>query len=102
MGTFVGQLLFGWLADLVGRKRMCMHLPLPPLRLGTEQTLLDGVELMIIIVGTFAQALSGSAHAVNILGVIIFWRVIMGKCYDRLHFICTDSYKVSASVEIIL
>ncbi|KZV78682.1 hypothetical protein EXIGLDRAFT_737003 [Exidia glandulosa HHB12029] len=22
MGTFVGQLLFGWLADLVGRKRM--------------------------------------------------------------------------------
>ncbi|KDN48675.1 hypothetical protein RSAG8_02662, partial [Rhizoctonia solani AG-8 WAC10335] len=42
VGTLVGQLLFGWLADVVGRKKMY------------------GVELMIIIVGTFAQALSGS------------------------------------------
>ena len=24
VGTLVGQLLFGWLADVVGRKRMCM------------------------------------------------------------------------------
>ena len=23
VGTLVGQLLFGWLADIVGRKRMC-------------------------------------------------------------------------------
>lgn len=23
IGTFIGQLLFGWLADVVGRKRMC-------------------------------------------------------------------------------
>ena len=23
VGTLVGQLLFGWLADVVGRKRMC-------------------------------------------------------------------------------
>jgi hypothetical protein len=23
IGNFVGQLLFGWLADVVGRKRMC-------------------------------------------------------------------------------
>jgi PHS family inorganic phosphate transporter-like MFS transporter len=23
VGTFVGQLLFGWLADIVGRKKMC-------------------------------------------------------------------------------
>ena len=23
VGTLVGQLLFGWLADLLGRKRMC-------------------------------------------------------------------------------
>lgn len=23
IGTFVGQLLFGWLADVVGRKKMC-------------------------------------------------------------------------------
>jgi MFS transporter, PHS family, inorganic phosphate transporter len=24
VGTLIGQLLFGWLADVVGRKRMCM------------------------------------------------------------------------------
>lgn len=23
VGTLIGQLLFGWLADVVGRKRMC-------------------------------------------------------------------------------
>lgn len=23
IGTFIGQLLFGWLADILGRKRMC-------------------------------------------------------------------------------
>ena len=27
VGTLVGQLLFGWLADIVGRKRMCMSSP---------------------------------------------------------------------------
>ena len=27
VGTLVGQLLFGWLADIVGRKRMCKFLP---------------------------------------------------------------------------
>jgi MFS transporter, PHS family, inorganic phosphate transporter len=26
IGTLVGQLLFGWLADIVGRKRMCAYL----------------------------------------------------------------------------
>ncbi|RXW20383.1 hypothetical protein EST38_g5487 [Candolleomyces aberdarensis] len=60
VGTLVGQLLFGWLADVVGRKRMY------------------GVELLIIIVSTFAQALSGNAPAVHILGVLIVWRFIMG------------------------
>ncbi|KAJ7170579.1 inorganic phosphate transporter [Mycena crocata] len=60
VGTLVGQLLFGWLADIVGRKKMY------------------GVELMIIIVATFAQALSGGAHAVSIIGVLVVWRFIMG------------------------
>ena len=27
VGTFVGQLLFGWLADVLGRKRMCQYPP---------------------------------------------------------------------------
>ncbi|KAK7044811.1 inorganic phosphate transporter [Favolaschia claudopus] len=60
VGTLVGQLLFGWLADVLGRKRMY------------------GVELMIIIVGTFAQALSSGNHAVSIIGVLVVWRFLMG------------------------
>ena len=27
VGTLIGQLLFGWLADVVGRKRMCKSSP---------------------------------------------------------------------------
>ncbi|KAG1821912.1 major facilitator superfamily domain-containing protein [Suillus subaureus] len=60
VGNLVGQLLFGWLADILGRKRMY------------------GIELMIMIIATFGQALAGEAPAVNILGVIIVWRFIMG------------------------
>ncbi|KAH9945214.1 phosphate transporter [Epithele typhae] len=60
VGTLVGQLLFGWLADVVGRKRMY------------------GVELMLIIIATFGQALSGQGPAVGIIGVLVVWRFIMG------------------------
>ncbi|PAV16095.1 phosphate transporter [Pyrrhoderma noxium] len=60
VGTLIGQLLFGYLADRLGRKRMY------------------GVELMIIIIATFGQALSGHAAAVNIIGVLIVWRFSMG------------------------
>ncbi|KXN88480.1 Inorganic phosphate transporter PHO84 [Leucoagaricus sp. SymC.cos] len=60
VGTLVGQLLFGWLADIVGRKRMY------------------GVELLIMIIATFAQALSGQAPSVNIIGALVVWRFIMG------------------------
>jgi PHS family inorganic phosphate transporter-like MFS transporter len=60
VGTFIGQLLFGWLADRLGRKRMY------------------GIELMIIIVATVGSALSGSAFAITVPGCLIFWRVILG------------------------
>ncbi|KAG2083849.1 major facilitator superfamily domain-containing protein [Suillus cothurnatus] len=60
VGNLVGQLVFGWLADLVGRKRMY------------------GIELMIMITATFAQALAGQAPAVSVIGVIIVWRFVMG------------------------
>ncbi|KAK0244576.1 inorganic phosphate transporter [Armillaria nabsnona] len=60
VGTLVGQLLFGWLADIVGRKRMY------------------GVELILMIIATFGQTVSGSGHAVNIIGVLVVWRFLMG------------------------
>lgn len=59
-GTVIGQLFFGWLADQIGRKRMY------------------GIELMIIIMATLAQALSSSSRAISITGLLIFWRVVMG------------------------
>ncbi|KAF7335163.1 Phosphate transporter [Mycena sanguinolenta] len=58
VGTLVGQMLFGWLADIVGRKRMY------------------GLELIIVIIATFAQALSAGNHAVSIVGVLVVWRFI--------------------------
>ncbi|CED85180.1 phosphate transporter [Phaffia rhodozyma] len=59
-GTLIGQLLFGYLADRVGRKKMY------------------GVELMIIIIATLGQAIAGSGPSSHVIGVIIFWRFIMG------------------------
>ncbi|KZV74355.1 phosphate transporter [Peniophora sp. CONT] len=60
IGTVVGQLLFGWLADIVGRKRMY------------------GIELIIIIFCTFAQALSAAGPGLSMTGVIIIWRFLLG------------------------
>ncbi|WPG97874.1 Repressible high-affinity phosphate permease [Acrodontium crateriforme] len=59
-GTVIGQLGFGFLADVVGRKKMY------------------GLELILIIFATLAQALSSDSNAISIVGVIIFWRVLMG------------------------
>ncbi len=59
-GTVIGQLGFGWLADVVGRKRMY------------------GLELILIIFATLAQALSSDSPSISIVGLIIFWRVLMG------------------------
>lgn len=59
-GTLVGQLFFGWLADLVGRKRMY------------------GYELLIIMMATLGQCITGPSSAISITGLLVFWRVIMG------------------------
>lgn len=59
-GTVIGQIAFGILADMVGRKKMY------------------GLELILIIWATVAQALSAASPACSIVGVIVFWRVLMG------------------------
>lgn len=59
-GTVIGQLGFGFLADVVGRKKMY------------------GLELIIIIFATLAQALTSNSAALSLTGTIIFWRVLMG------------------------
>lgn len=59
-GTVIGQLGFGYLADVVGRKKMY------------------GLELIIIIFCTVAQALTSDSYAISIVGIIVFWRVLMG------------------------
>ncbi|KAI9497571.1 phosphate:H+ symporter [Zychaea mexicana] len=60
VGTVVGQLLFGWLADRLGRKRMY------------------GIELIIMIIGTVGQALAGNGPTVSFWAIITFWRIIVG------------------------
>ena len=59
-GTVIGQVGFGAIADIVGRKRMY------------------GLELILIIFATLAQSLSASSQSVSIVGLLIFWRVLMG------------------------
>jgi len=59
-GTLIGQLFFGWLADIVGRKRMY------------------GYELLIITLATLGQCITGPSSAISITGLLVFWRVIMG------------------------
>lgn len=60
VGTVFGMVVFGYLADVLGRKRMY------------------GIELIIIIISTLAESLCSSSAAINIVGVIVFWRVMMG------------------------
>ncbi|KZO99325.1 MFS general substrate transporter [Calocera viscosa TUFC12733] len=62
IGNLFGQTLFGWMADVYGRKKMY------------------GIELVIIITATVVQAMAaqGPNTAVTITGVLIFWRFIMG------------------------
>ncbi|OCH93054.1 phosphate transporter [Obba rivulosa] len=59
-GTLIGQLLFGWLADVLGRKRIY------------------GLELIIMILATFGQTICAGGQAVNIISLLIVWRLIMG------------------------
>ncbi|KAI9066331.1 inorganic phosphate transporter [Trametes sanguinea] len=59
-GVLFGQLLFGWLGDVLGRKRIY------------------GMELLLIMIATFGQVLCAPSVAVSVMGVLTFWRFIMG------------------------
>lgn len=59
-GAVIGQVGFGWLSDLIGRRKMY------------------GVELGIIVFATLAQSLSSSSPSMSFTGLMIFWRVVMG------------------------
>ena len=50
----------------------------------------DGVELMIIIVATFGQAVSGNGDAVSIIGVLVVWRFLV--C--RYHFLPHSTHSI--------
>jgi PHS family inorganic phosphate transporter-like MFS transporter len=62
VGTIIGQLAFGILADRSGRKKMY------------------GFELLIVIVATVGLALcsKGAAGSVNIFAWVVSWRLLMG------------------------
>jgi MFS transporter, PHS family, inorganic phosphate transporter len=61
IGTLIGQIFFGIMADKYGRKKMY------------------GIELMIIIVMTFASAFSAStASGLSVFFILGMWRVFLG------------------------
>lgn len=62
LGSFLGQILFGFLADRFGRKR------------------LYGLELVIVIFSTIgvAQSSSGVNNSMSIFGWLLTWRFFMG------------------------
>ena len=51
---------------------------------------------MIIIVATFAQALSGTADAVKIIGVLVVWRFIVS------HFLFYQSLSLHSRLALVL
>ncbi|KAL6866879.1 major facilitator superfamily domain-containing protein [Trichoderma novae-zelandiae] len=59
-GIVLGMLVFGLLADTLGRRRMY------------------GVELIIITIGTFGCALASPSPTISAAGLLVFWRVMMG------------------------
>ena len=56
----------------------CVRIP-PCLYILPLISLTDGIELMIIIVATFAQAVSGNGEAVSIIGVLVVWRFLVSR-----------------------
>lgn len=62
-GTMIGQVAFGFAADILGRRKMY------------------GMELVVIIVGTMLLLMSssGEKNSMNVAGWLITWRAVMGE-----------------------
>ncbi|CDK27448.1 unnamed protein product [Kuraishia capsulata CBS 1993] len=60
VGTVIGQLCFGKIADTIGRQKIY------------------GAELSIMIVATIFQVCIGESPAINFVAMYTFWRIIMG------------------------
>lgn len=60
VGTVIGQLGFGAMADVIGRRQIY------------------GFELIVMIFATLAQALATGSYSISFVGLMVFWRVIMG------------------------
>lgn len=61
-GSIVGQLVFGYLADKYGRRK------------------LYGIELVFVIFGTLGlvQCSTGFGNSMSIVGWLVFWRFFIG------------------------
>ncbi|CAG8584910.1 9976_t:CDS:2 [Dentiscutata erythropus] len=60
IGNVIGQLLFGWMADRYGRKKVY------------------GIELSIMIAATAGTALAANSFSMSMFAGIIFWRIVLG------------------------
>ena len=62
LGSMVGQIVFGFLADRYGRRKMY------------------GLELVVTIAASlgFATASTGVNGSMSLIGLLIFWRLVMG------------------------
>lgn len=58
-GIILGQIVFGWLADALGRRKMY------------------GIELIIIVVSTLLCALASPSQSMSSTALLTFWRVMM-------------------------
>ena len=62
IGSMIGQVVFGLLADRFGRRKMY------------------GLELIVTIAASlgFATASTGVNGSMSLIGLLIFWRLVMG------------------------
>ncbi|CCC68106.1 hypothetical protein NCAS_0B00220 [Naumovozyma castellii] len=60
VGTVIGQVGFGTMADVIGRKKIY------------------GMELILMIITTILQCTTGSSPGINFVAVLTFYRILMG------------------------